>query len=90
MPYFVNLCIIFVSQVHRGYVDDPRNTDNSWMETMAVNFHDDQGNSVGKFTLHAGDDAAAVQWHDVGSDIQLYASHKSFIEKVTQRLGAHW
>lgn len=77
-------------EVYRGYVDDPRNTDNSWMETMAVNFHDDQGTSVAKFDLHAGDDAAAVQWHDVGSDIKLYASHKSFIEIVTQRCNAHW
>lgn len=27
--------------VFKGYVDDPRNTDNSWMETKVVNFHDD-------------------------------------------------
>lgn len=30
-------------QVYKGYVDDPRNTDNAWMETVAVNFHDDSG-----------------------------------------------
>lgn len=24
-------------------MDDPRNTDNAWMETVAVNFHDDSG-----------------------------------------------
>lgn len=30
-------------QVYKGYVDDPRNTDNAWMETVAVNFHDDTG-----------------------------------------------
>ena len=41
-------------QVYRGYVDDPRNTDNAWMETVAVNFHDETGNGVGKFKLHAG------------------------------------
>ena len=35
-------------------MDDPRNTDNSWMETIAVNFHDETGESVGKFSLHAG------------------------------------
>ena len=26
-----------------GYVDDPRNTDNAWMETVAFHFHDDTG-----------------------------------------------
>jgi hypothetical protein len=29
--------------IYKGYVDDPRNTDNAWMETVAVNFHDDSG-----------------------------------------------
>ena len=41
-------------QVYRGYVDDPRNTDNSWMETIAYHFHDEDGTSVGQFNLHAG------------------------------------
>lgn len=30
-------------ELYRGYVDDPRNTDNSWMETVVVNFHDSEG-----------------------------------------------
>lgn len=29
-------------EIYRGYVDDPRNTDNAWMETVVVNFHDDK------------------------------------------------
>lgn len=28
-----------VSQVYKGYVDDPRNTDNAWIETVAVSVH---------------------------------------------------
>uniref|UniRef100_A0A7S2JNZ6 Nudix hydrolase domain-containing protein n=1 Tax=Haptolina brevifila TaxID=156173 RepID=A0A7S2JNZ6_9EUKA len=28
--------------VYRGYVDDPRNTDNAWMETQATHFHCNQ------------------------------------------------
>jgi ADP-ribose pyrophosphatase len=30
----------------RGYVDDPRNTDNAWMETVAFSFHDPTGQEV--------------------------------------------
>ena len=26
-------------EVYRGYVDDPRNTNNAWMETVAMHFH---------------------------------------------------
>ena len=29
-------------EVYRGYVDDPRNTDNAWMETTAMHFHCEQ------------------------------------------------
>ena len=28
-------------QIYEGYCDDPRNTDNAWVETLAYNFHDD-------------------------------------------------
>lgn len=26
-------------QVYKGYVDDPRNTDNAWIETVAISIH---------------------------------------------------
>ncbi len=30
-------------QVYQGYSDDPRNTDNAWLETRAINYHDEEG-----------------------------------------------
>ena len=30
-------------QVCRGYVDDPRNADNAWVEGHAISFHDESG-----------------------------------------------
>ncbi|KAA8584940.1 ADP-ribose pyrophosphatase, mitochondrial isoform X1 [Etheostoma spectabile] len=77
-------------QVYKGYVDDPRNTDNAWMETIAVNFHDDSGNSVSELTLQAGDDAGQVQWVDVDSSFLLYANHSHFLELVSKERKAHW
>ncbi len=68
--------------VYRGYVDDPRNTDNAWMETVCVNFHDEDGTIFDQFKLHAGDDAVGVKWVDITPDIQLYASHADFVHKV--------
>ena len=46
--------------VYRGYVDDPRNTDNAWMETTAFHFHvtDELGAML---PLKAGDDARKVR-----------------------------
>lgn len=77
-------------EVYKNYVDDPRNTDNAWMETVAVNFHDDTGDQVGRFKLCAGDDAAHVQWMDVHKGIKFYASHGMFIASVVKRLDGHW
>lgn len=77
-------------EIYRGYVDDPRNTDNAWMETVVYLFHDDTGDIIGQFNLQAGDDAAKVQWTDISSDLQLYASHKDFLHKVSLKLKAHW
>jgi len=72
-------------EVYRGYVDDPRNTDNAWMETVAMHFHCD-AELASLLELHAGDDAAEVQWLEVGEHVKeyrnLYANHKEFVDKV--------
>ncbi|XP_023328432.1 ADP-ribose pyrophosphatase, mitochondrial isoform X2 [Eurytemora carolleeae] len=83
--YFLN-----GEEIYKGYVDDPRNTDNAWMETVAVNFHDDTGEKVGRWQLKAGDDAKSLEWKPISGMITLYASHKDFIQKTAEKLEAHW
>lgn len=78
------------TKLYAGYVDDPRNTDNSWMETVAFNFHDDTGEAFSKVQLCAGDDAGAVAWTDICSDLHLYASHIHFIQEVAKLRNAAW
>ena len=79
-----NLNILFKSgsTVFKGYVDDPRNTDNAWMETVAVNVHDASGHCFDHFKLKAGDDAKNVQWTAIIPGLDLYASHANFITTV--------
>ena len=77
-------------ELFKGYVDDPRNTDNAWMETVAFLFHDDSGSTIGKFDLKAGDDAKALKWTDISQEVELYASHSLFVERAVQLLDAHW
>ncbi|EEB19982.1 conserved hypothetical protein [Pediculus humanus corporis] len=77
-------------EIFKGYVDDPRNTDNSWIETVATNFHDDDGSHVSEFQLSAGDDALNVKWIDINFDLTLYASHKNFISQVARIRNSHW
>jgi len=76
--------------IFKGIVDDPRNTDNAWMETIAMNFHDDDGTSVGKLQLCSGDDASSVRWTDINRGVSLYASHLDIVSKVVTLRSAHW
>ncbi|KAM6441083.1 ADP-ribose pyrophosphatase, mitochondrial isoform 2-T2 [Liasis olivaceus] len=75
---------------YKGYVDDPRNTDNAWMETEAVNYHDESGEAMDNLHLEAGDDAGKVKWVDIGEKLTLYASHSDFVRLVAEKRGAHW
>eukprot|EP00300_Choanocystis_sp_HF-7_P028246 c33710_g1_i1.p1 GENE.c33710_g1_i1~~c33710_g1_i1.p1 ORF type:complete len:395 (+),score=64.05 c33710_g1_i1:38-1186(+) len=74
------------TEIYRGYVDDPRNTDNSWMETTAVWFRADD--ELGeKLRLVAATDAANVRWlslDDQDAISRLYASHAEFVNKVIE------
>jgi len=75
--------------VFRGYVDDPRNTDNAWMETSAFHFHCSK--ELGALLpLSAGDDAGAVMWLDVDqsneSYANLYADHKKWVDQVAEQM----
>ncbi|CAI5440881.1 unnamed protein product [Caenorhabditis angaria] len=72
-------------ELYRGYVDDPRNTDNAWMETVVVNFHDSE-NILKNIKLQAGDDAIALRWIELDSDVPLYASHRHFIDLLKNNL----
>jgi len=47
-------------EIYRGYVDDPRNTDNAWMETTAFHFHCSDA-VARRLPLRAGDDASDVR-----------------------------
>jgi ADP-ribose pyrophosphatase len=78
--------------VYKGYVDDPRNTDNAWMETCAYHFHAEdragEPNPLHKLTLAAGDDAGAVAWTAITADLKLYASHKDYVMAVAKEMKA--
>jgi ADP-ribose pyrophosphatase len=77
-------------QIYQGYVDDPRNTDNAWMETTAYHFHlnPDDGKNI-NLPLNGGDDATHATWVNIDDikegtymDIKLYASHNNMINQA--------
>uniref|UniRef100_A0A8D8LNC4 ADP-ribose pyrophosphatase, mitochondrial n=2 Tax=Cacopsylla melanoneura TaxID=428564 RepID=A0A8D8LNC4_9HEMI len=76
--------------VYKGYIDDARNTDNAWMETVALHAHDPTGSNVAKLNLIAGDDAVDVKWMPVEAKTTLFANHNDLIRIVAHNMDAHW
>ncbi|CAG0885113.1 unnamed protein product [Darwinula stevensoni] len=76
--------------LYRGYVDDPRNTDDAWLETVAYHLHDAEGDAVQQLQLKAGSDAKGVAWLDARKELDLYASHERILQMAVEAVQAHW
>ncbi len=67
---------LYEKVVYKGYVDDPRNTDNAWIETTVIHTHLAYGLAT---TMHvcAGDDASDFQWMSITPEslTSFYANH---------------
>ena len=72
--------------LYRGYVDDPRNTDNAWMETVAMHFHVPERIANSLPLRGAENEVLDVRWlaiSDEHADYRaLYASHKQIVDLV--------
>ncbi len=73
--------------LYTGVVDDPRNTDNAWMETTVLHKHLTAEEQTA-ITLQAGDDARAVEWADVDQKLlsSMYASHGEYVRRALANL----
>lgn len=74
--------------VYKGYVDDPRNTDNAWIETVCINFHDDTGRILNDIQLKSSDLARGIQWQDVSGQLNLYQSYTFILKRVAEQHSA--
>lgn len=69
--------------VYRGYVDDARNTDNAWIETVALHFHCER--ELGDLlTLRGTNSSEDFAWLDINDESPRYAAlnaaHKEWIK----------
>ena len=76
--------------VYKGYVDDPRSTDNAWIETTAYHFHCTP-EIAKQLNLGHGDDAAKAMWLRVDPKTEdryarLWANHRDWVDKVALRM----
>lgn len=71
--------------IYSGYVDDPRNTDNAWMESDVYHLHV-RGDNKDFEVIQAGDDAASVEIVRYRDGLKMYASHGDFMKLVSERI----
>ena len=73
--------------VHKGHVDDWRNTDHAWIETTAVHMHasDVVGNSI-RLETKDQNEIHKSQWYDIDTVHTMYASHHSWLVQVRGKL----
>ncbi|XP_052091142.1 transient receptor potential cation channel subfamily M member-like 2 isoform X5 [Mytilus californianus] len=79
--------------MYKGYADDPRNTDNAWLETLVYNYHDDTGTVLHPFQiqnqgLRAGESVDAVTWLTARANMTLHAAHAYYVKLVADKLNA--
>ncbi len=77
----------YEKKVSQGYVDDPRNTDNAWLETTAIHSHL-AFEAARKLVLKAGDDAADFSWIKISMEnvSGFYASHALSLMNAVKEL----
>ncbi|XP_053312744.1 transient receptor potential cation channel subfamily M member 2-like [Spea bombifrons] len=80
------------TEVFRGYLDDPRNTDNSWIETQAVNVHLESLESMERLqeNLQESNSEISLRWQLLDRKIPLYANEKEILQRTAEHLGAHY
>ncbi|XP_029463784.1 transient receptor potential cation channel subfamily M member 2-like [Rhinatrema bivittatum] len=82
------------TEVYRGYVDDPRNTDNAWIETIAINVHfedqDDLELEELNSHLYSYDPDVSIRWQVVDQKIPLYANHKEILQQAADFFQAYY
>uniref|UniRef100_A0A8C8BJX3 Transient receptor potential cation channel subfamily M member 2 n=1 Tax=Otus sunia TaxID=257818 RepID=A0A8C8BJX3_9STRI len=78
------------TEIHKGYLDDPRNTDNAWVETVAVSVHFDNQNDVEMKRLNSHVHDLCIRWQVLDKRIPLHANHKDLLHKVSTLLGAYY
>lgn len=74
-----------------GVVDDPRNTDNSWMETIAVLIYLDGELSQLQLPVKRVSDLESAEcnkyyWVEYQSGMSLFASHSKFVAAAIRKL----
>ncbi|XP_069615725.1 transient receptor potential cation channel subfamily M member 2-like [Ranitomeya imitator] len=80
------------AEVFHWYLDDPRNTDNAWIESLATNIHFDTSEACDRLlqNLKESDSEVSLRWQLLDHKIPLYANEKEILQRTAEHHGAHY
>ncbi|OWF47104.1 Transient receptor potential cation channel trpm [Mizuhopecten yessoensis] len=68
------------SLLYKGYVDDPRNTDNAWVEAEVWNFHYDAGDT---FDSTIPEDSSPT-WKEVSPNVKIFGNEGAIVQEAAK------
>ncbi|XP_033743508.1 transient receptor potential cation channel subfamily M member-like 2 isoform X2 [Pecten maximus] len=66
--------------LYKGYVDDPRNTDNAWVEAEVWNFHYDGGDT---FDIRIPEDSTTT-WKEVSPNVKIFGNEGVIVQEAAK------
>ncbi|KAK3579277.1 hypothetical protein CHS0354_033355 [Potamilus streckersoni] len=73
--------------IYKGYADDPRNTDNAWVEST-VYLYRDKKYVLRLFSIKAAASGLQTTWVIASSELPLHGAHSYFLMLVAEKLNA--
>ncbi|XP_078514886.1 transient receptor potential cation channel subfamily M member 2-like isoform X2 [Lissotriton helveticus] len=79
-------------EVYKGYLDDPRNTDNAWVETSTVSVHFESPEELALLESNLPDltSTDSIRWKIIAGKIFLYANMNVILDQVADNVNAHY
>lgn len=74
-------------EISKSYMDDPMNTDNSWIEVVAASIHDSQGSIHPQ--LKCGNGVQSADWVTLDEKPDLHQNMAALMKKVVTLLKAY-
>ncbi|KAM4041096.1 transient receptor potential cation channel subfamily M member 2-like [Anomaloglossus baeobatrachus] len=80
------------TEVFHWYLDDPRNTDNAWIESLAINIHFNTAETNDAFlqNLKESDSEVSLRWQLLDHKIPIYANEKEILQRTAEHHGANY
>jgi hypothetical protein len=66
----------------QGYVEDPLNTDNAWLETIATNYHDEHDRVFHLMQPQSSDENLEFVWEHLRGDLGVRANQRDYLAQV--------